>query len=167
MFLAGIIFPRSQDYFCTITCYGYSSSFQLLFATGAHLFNPRPHMGGGGGCHPPRRQSFCSALNIFRARRLIFRIAAPLSFLDVHWKFQVSVIFGFGDMTLFFRSCHDPNGQFSTSCVGYGPCELLTPWFRPFLPVLPPTYHGTCCSTMYRGQGQGQGQPRSSKIIAF
>ena len=120
---------------------------------------PRPHN--------PRRQSFCSALNIFRARRLIFRIAACLSFLDVHWKFQVSVIFGFGDMTLFFRSCHDPNGQFSTSCVCHGPCELLTPWFRPFLPVLPPTYHGTCCSTMYRGQGQGQGQPRSSKIIAF
>ena len=29
----------SQDYFCTITFYGYSSSFQSLFATGAHLFN--------------------------------------------------------------------------------------------------------------------------------
>ena len=48
MFLAGIIFPRSQDYFCTITCYGYSSSFQSLFATGAHLFNFQLPINGDG-----------------------------------------------------------------------------------------------------------------------
>ena len=120
----------------------------------------------GEGRHP---QVSFSALHLtfLKLETWFFCIAAFLSFLSVHWKFQVSVAFGFGDMTLFFRSCHVLNDEYPISCDGYGPCELLTRWFRLFLPVLPPTYHWTCCSAMYRCQGQGQGQPRSSKIIAL
>ena len=93
----------------------------------------------GEGRHP---QVSFSALHLtfLKLETWFFCIAAFLSFLNVHWKFQVSVAFGFGDMTLFFRSCHVLNDEYPISCDGYGPCELLTRWFRLFFcqSYLPP-----------------------------
>ena len=61
-------------------------------------------------------------------------------------------------MILFFRSCHDLNDGYPISCVGYGPCELLRHLDVVFfLPILPPTYHWTCCSAVCDVQMSGSG----------
>ena len=62
---------------------------------------------GGGGCHPSR-QFFWAARYDFKDIALIFGIADFPSFLEILWKFQVSVTFGSWDMTSFSRSCHGP-----------------------------------------------------------
>ena len=48
---------------------------------------------------------------------MIFAIAVSSTFCNFPSKFQVSAIFGSWDMTLFFRSCHGPNGRFTLSCA--------------------------------------------------
>ena len=90
----------------------FSKYNDCVFETGFHL-----HMAEAA----PPRYIFCAILNIFRARNMNSRISDFL-FCNVHFKFQVSVVLAFGDMTLFFKSCYDPNDQ---SSVAFSACSLL------------------------------------------
>ena len=79
--------------------------FVLLDMTPMHciLFNPRPHLGGGGGATP--QVVFLAGPNSVSDREPIFAYSCISNFSPGSLKFEVSMTFGSWNVTLFSRSC--------------------------------------------------------------
>ena len=100
---------------------------------------------------PPPTGRFCALYHRFLSWRSDFAITGK-----VLRKFQGSAIFGSWDMTLFTRSCHDPNGWFTLFCAG----SVFDTQLMPYC-VNSTSLVSKSVIRRYNGQFQGQGQLRT------